>query len=90
MRKVKKARVIAVYLAAACGALLLSHPAEALQKRQGVAVSGGCYCKGGHGSCSSKSGGGLVSCYKAKDDTCTGSCDFSNVSAGAKKGTVSH
>jgi hypothetical protein len=73
---------VVIVLVTMCGISLVSHAAMALQKRHGVADS--CLCTGGHGSCSSRSGDGLVSCYKAKDDTCTGTCNFNNASDGAK------
>lgn len=69
---------VVIVLVTVCGISLVNHAAMALQKHH--AAAGSCLCTGGHGSCSSRSGDGLVSCYKAKDDTCTGSSNFDSAS----------
>ena len=64
-----------------------SQAALAVPKEQG---SFDCSCKSGKGSCTFKSNGSEISCYRGYADTCDGSCELKSSPNGgsATRGSV--
>jgi hypothetical protein len=76
------AMVIAAFVIAGA-----SQAAIAMPKEQG---SFDCSCKGSKGTCTFKSNGSEISCYRGYADTCEGSCQLSSSPTGgsATRGSV--